>query len=435
MKMWQKLAILVATPLVLAACGGGGGGNGTCLASGGCGNTSSSSTSSSSSSEATTAYGMTLETMDTASGLAVNPVTSALVYGKPFKLSVTVTNPDKTAAAGVVVVFTTDDTTNSQFTPSSGKALTDVNGKASITLSATTPSASGAMTIKAAAGTASVSQNYSINSTSGTGTVGTPSYLQYVGASTTRLFISGSTNGINNAAEQTIVQFKVLDSSNNPVKSAQVIYSVTKRNGGILTNGSASDVTVTSNDDGIASVTVTSGTEPLTFNVIGKLVVAPAKEYYSNDQIVITGSRPDQSKFFLMWDPTSPCALGSAPRNYPCKFTVTVGDIKGNPVADGTVVNFVSYSGVVVATTLAGQPSGACLTVNSQCTANYTGRPDIIWGYHRIVGYTVGNNAPTNSPITDGSSTIIVNTPDSDNYIRYMMSDASSSSSSAGSTP
>ncbi|MFT4174380.1 MAG: hypothetical protein QM639_17580 [Rhodocyclaceae bacterium] len=431
MNKWQKLALLAATPLILAACGGGGGGgNGTCVSIGGCGGSSSSSSagsssssSSANSSEANTAATISMVTIDAATSLEVDPVTTALAYGKPFKLSTTVKNASGQAVAGAVVTFKTDDAANSQLTPSSGKALTDVNGVASISLSSTTPSASGAITVTASTGTTSTSTNYAINATSASGNSGAPSYLQYVGASTTRLFIAGSTKGINNAAEQSIVQFKVLDVANNPVAGAQVVFTVTKRNGGILTNGSSSDVTVTSNSDGLASVTVNSGSQPLTFNVIGKLFVAPAKEYYSNDQIVITGSRPDQSKFFLAWDPSATCGK-TGDRTYPCTFSVMVGDIKGNPVADGTVVNFVSYSGVVVATNLAGQPSGACLTVNSQCSAQYTGKTGLTHGTHRIVAYTVGNNAPVGEAITDGSTTVIVTTPDSDNYIRATLVDA-----------
>jgi len=366
-----------------------------------------------------------------------------LIYGKPVRVNVLLTDASGKPVPGQVVNFALDNTSLADLT-NSGAVLTDSNGTGNLTISANAPSSQGALTLTATAtvnganpGTATAAMSFRINATAITSPAGTPAFLQYVSTTPTRLFVAGGAQGNNNAAEQAITTFKVLDKDSNAVPGAQVWFDVTKRNDGggllpILTNGSSSAVLVAADSNGVASVTVKSGDRPLSINVIAWLPANPTVQFWSNDQIVISSSRPDQRKLLMNWASGSSCL--KVDRTWPCDFVITVGDENGQPVADGTVVNLVSDTGVIVADILAGQPAGSCLTVNAQCTGHYFGNSAFPLGEHRLIAYAVGVNAPPGKPVTkDGSWidnlltgiywNVIVNVPDSNNYIRNCLPD------------
>lgn len=413
MKMWQKLAILVATPLVLAACGGGGGGNGTCLASGGCGNTSSSSSSSSSSSVA--AYSLSVAATD-ASGAK----TSTLKFGSALDLTATLVDSQGNPVVGAKLAYTVNDTAKASLTKG-GSVLSDGKGTGLVQVAANSTSAEGVVTVTVAAtvntgsgGTASAAVDLQINASTVPSVIGAPAYLKYVSATPTRLFIKGASAGNVNAVETTQVKFEVRDKDDAIVPNADILFDVTKRNvvngkAGVLTGAPASGVamsnsavTVKSDKNGIATVTVQSGEEPISFNVIAQ-IPGQQTQYLSNDRIVVSSNKPNQAYFFMLWETGASC-LKVSDRSYPCNAIVYVGDEKGQPVADGTVVNFVSSTGIVLADSLGQNPSGACLTKDSQCKVSYTGNASSSVGQNLITAYTEGQNAPTGKPVTkDGS--------------------------------
>lgn len=411
MKMWQKLAILVAIPLTLAACGGGGGGNGTCLAAGGCGNTSSSSSSSS-----TASYTVTLAATDSSGA-----TTNTLKFGSALDLTAKLVDDKGKAVVGAKIAYSVSDTAKASLTKG-GSVLTDGQGTGLVQVAANNTSAEGVVTVTVTAtvntgtaGTATTAVDLQINASTVPSVVGAPAYLKYVSATPTRLFIKGASAGNVNAVETSQVKFEVRDKNDAIVPDADIVFDVTKRNVvngkiGILTGApsagiamSANAVTVKSDKNGIATVTVQSGEEPISFNVIAT-ISGQTTQYLSNDRIVVSSNKPNQAYFFMLWAANSPCLVADKSRSYPCSAIVYVGDEKGQPVADGTVVNFVSSTGVVLADNLGQNPSGACLTKDSQCTVKYTGNAGSSVGYNLITAYTEGQNAPKSKPVTkDGS--------------------------------
>ncbi|MBB4013337.1 Ig-like domain-containing protein [Niveibacterium umoris] len=444
-------ALILGSAVLLGGCGGGSGACGLPD----CGTTKPNPDAA--------AYVMKIATYK-ANGDPFDNVTDGLVFPETTEIRVTVTDKAGVAVPAQIVTATVSDPALAALTAST--ALTDSTGMGKFKITAAASSSTGAVTFTAKAtivnGTTStdVSQPiaFRINEKKFTTTPGEPAYVRYVSATPTRIFVKGGALGAANASEKATVTFKVFDSNNTALANKTVYFTVTRRNGGILTNGNdgSVDTTVKTDADGLASVTVTAGVEPISINVIAWAVdtagTTKTPEVWSDDQIVISGRKPDQTKFFMLWDSGATCnKLGD--RTYPCLFTVYVADEKGDPVADGTVVNMVSDTGVVVATKLAGQPSGACLTVNSQCSANYTGKGTVSLGKHHIIAYSVGNylQSPLATPkgyasepitidgswvanalglVSNGGNVIVNNKPvdssgfgDADYYVRNCLSD------------
>ncbi|QSI76770.1 Ig-like domain-containing protein [Niveibacterium microcysteis] len=445
--------MLIAGAALSVFIGGCGGGGGACQLSD-CGTAQSTP-------QNTDAYVLTFEAQRSANATPYNQINDALIFGDGgVKVTLTLKSQAGVVQPGVVVTTKVSDTALATLS-TSGAVLTDSKGQASVIVNSASPSASGAVTLNVEATIANGSSAYTavgqlpfrINEKIITTKPGTPAYLKYVSATPTRIFVSGGSAGASNAAEESVVTFKVLDSTNAAVPGATVVFGVTQWTGGIVLKKDRSDpgvtgqpVSVVANADGVASITVRSGTEPLSVNVTAYATYDGGRTeptQLSEDQIIISGKKPDQMKFFMLWDPSATCGK-SAERVYPCKFTVFVGDEKGDPVADGTVVNLVSDTGLVVASKQAGQPSGACLTVNSACSGDYTGK-DLTRGKHHVIAYSVGNYTAspaaatkgyTSKPVTfDGSwvnvggfvaagGNVIIDSPESDTYVRNCLRDA-----------
>lgn len=454
----------------LVACGGGGGGsNSPCLANGGCGSASSSSTSS----------GGTAATYS----VALSAPSSSLTYPGSVNLTATVSDKSGNPVVGATVEFVASDTSKISI-GSGGSVLTDGNGQGLVSVKPLSSSSLGVVQVTATAtittgtgGTATATASFQLNSNTSSSGPGPAAKLKYLGTTVSRLFVRGASAGNTNAVEVTQVQYQVRDANDVVVTGGvNVYFDVTKRNSdgtagdttGVLTcvpdvTGTCLNVTspdptkqymVTSDSSGTATITVQSGTSPMSFNVLAAFNPFLPSTYNSSngranpvggttateptwisDQLVVSSNKPDQSKFFLLWQSGATCAK-SGTRTYPCAFVVNVFDKIGQPVADGTPVNVVSATGGVVLDTLAGQPSGTCLTKNSQCAGNYTGKSTVPFGSHVIVAYTQGDNAtPTGVPITDGgvgvgTGNVVVNCVSpgtdctADGYIRDVLNDS-----------
>lgn len=418
--------------LGLGACGGGGGGSdGPCLAAGGCGGTTTN--------PATPEY-----------SLALTPTTTTLKY--PGVANVTVSLTDKAGAVvpNAKVAFAVDDTTKATV-GSGGSLLTDGNGKGAFTLSPVSESAQGVVTLTATAtiGTASataslaLSLNQGVTASSG-GAPAVAAKLKFDSTTVKRMFVRGASAGNTNAVEVTQVIFKVRDINDNTVTTPTTVYfDVTRRNvnsggasNGVLTcvpdvtgrclnvGGSTGQYAVTSDTVGNATITIQSGSEPLTFSVLAGLSPFVPSAYdsstglagvvpvWTSEQLSVSSNKPDQSQFFLLWEAGATCGKTGA-KTFPCGFVINVFDRLGQPVANGTLVNVVSASGGVLMDSLSGNPSGTCLTVDSQCLGKYTGNGTYV-GTHRVVAYAQGENAtPQDLPIRKdgvfGTAEIVVN--------------------------
>lgn len=172
---------------------------------------------------------------------------------------------------------------------------------------------------------------------------------------TTRVEFVSAADEVISYREQTNVTFEVLDSSNASVSNATISFSITDPGAiGI----SLSDSSLTTNDSGEVTVTVQSGDLPGVFSI----TASSSGTTTESDEITVAAGPPIQNQINIGMDRNIPDAFNIV--NQTTEVVVLVADIKGNPVRDGTRVNFDSPECGVVGT--------SCTTVDGVCTVNWS---------------------------------------------------------------
>lgn len=344
--------LVVLAGAALVACGGGGGSAGTSPfgsgggvpigGSGGVGGTASAS--------------ISVDVQRAA--VSVTEVSST----ETVQAIATVLAPDGSAIQGVVVSFGEEASSLLAFAPSSKTALTDANGKAVIDVKAASSTNTGATTVSASAavGTATVKGSKSIQIAAGSGsggTVATPAAINFVGSSPSGTAIVIKGTGGNGRSESAILTFRVVDASNTPINLVTVNFAINSSNGG----ATLLQATTKTNSDGLAAVTVSSGSSPATIvvtaTVPGTLVSA------QSDTLIVSNSIPIGIGFEIA---ATTYNLDGRLTGDSTTISAYVRDQFGNPVPDGVAVNFTTDFGVVASSTL-----GGCTTVNGTCTVTF----------------------------------------------------------------
>jgi len=188
---------------------------------------------------------------------------------------------------------------------------------------------------------------------------------------------------------QTTVQFLLSNARGEPIPGQDVVATLKTLNGGIpkatfgtVTN--VSPVTLTSDSSGTVSVPVFSGTVPT--NVLVHAALASDASIQTDSSVVaIASGRPAQARVSLSIGKTA--IRGFNFDGSTTTVTMSLADRQGNPVPDGTVVNFVTEGGVMIPPTcVTGAVSG-----NSQCTVNIrTQNPRPSDGLVSILAYSAG---------------------------------------------
>ena len=452
-----RFAFVVMVVAAIAGCGGGGGGGSTststtCLPfSTGC------STSGSGTGGTTTASAaVTLSILSNGKATTILPSTGSVT------VQALVTDTTGAVAKSKLVTFSADSTL-AKFVPSTGTALTDSNGIATVSMSAASLSAAGAGIVTATAtvdgttaasgtaafqvgaatielgapaitstlpissyGTTTITMKVKVNgveptepvtvyvssscatqgkatlpasvqTVSGTATVTytdkgcgtsdtvtlsafdkststvitslTPAAanIRFVSATPSLIAIRG-TAGLPDVAN---VVFQVVDASGNPVASKTVGFSLTSWTGGITlqeqtqaqVNALGGFVNLQTAADGTVTVSVKAGTNPASVYVNAKiLATATTPELVTqSNKLVIAGGPPTQDRFSLSvgthniegWDYDG-VTTG---------LNVYAFDRVGNPVPDGTTVNFITEG--------AGTLSKYCSTTDATCSVNF----------------------------------------------------------------
>lgn len=216
-------------------------------------------------------------------------------------------------------------------------------------------------------------------------TVNSPgaSSIQFVSATPSTIVLKGT--GGAGLLESSLVRFRVVDSNNLPISSGVYVdFDLTTRTGGILLDGKTDAVVTKLTDaNGEASVTVQSGTTPTAVWVNARLKATTL--FTQSNQLRISTGRPAQDRF----------SLGVSKFNIEgldiIGITTTVSIISsdrlGNPVPDGTAINFVSEGAQI-------QPS--CATVGGTCSVIFTtANPVPANGRVTVVAYTLGEESFT----------------------------------------
>lgn len=185
--------------------------------------------------------------------------------------------------------------------------------------------------------------------------------LQFLGASPPLIYLLGS-----GASTQSLVTFKVVDSTGNPVQNQKVNLSLLNAAPAaglsIDTLGNSAGVIKTTDASGQVTVAVFSGNVPTSVQVTAKLD-APSNVQTNSNFLTVASGKPVQKAASLSLEKFS--IEGFNTDGVTSEVTLSMADRQGNPVPAGTEVNLVAESGVLI--------PARCVVVGSasQCSSTY----------------------------------------------------------------
>lgn len=204
--------------------------------------------------------------------------------------------------------------------------------------------------------------------------------LLFVDATPTTIFLAES-----GGATQSVVKFRLINASNSALQGQNILLELKDLAGGIPktsfgTVGNIAAITQPTNASGEVSVPVFSGTVPTNVSVKATLE-SNTKVTTTSAVLAIASGRAVQSRTSLSVSSFS--IEGFNIDNTKTSVTMSMADRQGNPVPDGTAVNFVTEGGVMI--------PPICTTVNSTCSSTlYSGNPRPIDGLVSILAYAAG---------------------------------------------
>ncbi len=279
----------------------------------------------------------------TLTGMSVGVPATMAAYGTR-QVSV-VANIDG-APATTTPVLVSFSATCGQVTPVT--ASTDSTGKVLVTYSATdgvgtTPSTLGCsgktvQITSSTTGASAVSLNLGVDAAPATN-------MSFVSATPGRIYLANS-----GGATQSIVTFQLVNQLGEALAGQSVLLTLKSLNGGIPkasfgSLGSVAPITVSTDSNGKASAPVFSGTIPTNVLVNAALVAIPTIQTDSF-VLAIASGRPVQSRLSLALEKRS--VEGFNLDGTTTTVTLSLSDRQGNPVPDGTAVNFVTEGGVMI---------------------------------------------------------------------------------------
>lgn len=183
--------------------------------------------------------------------------------------------------------------------------------------------------------------------------------IRFIGATPDYIAIKG-TGGVGRQ-ETSEVSFKLVDSNGNPARQQEVNFTLAEHPVGTT----LSPKTAKTNNDGIVSTVVESGTVNGVVRIKAEYNTGSKTIFSVSDQLTISTGLPEQSSFSLSL--TKSVLHGLNFDGDSTDVTVRLGDIFNNDVPDGTAVSFVTEGGRI------GQSGqGSCTTVDSTCTVTLT---------------------------------------------------------------
>jgi len=208
----------------------------------------------------------------------------------------------------------------------------------------------------------------------------TVSAITFVSASPDTIYLKGS-----GYVENALVKFRVVDANGNGVPQQQVAFEPTTLAGGLLVDGSSAPAPKVTDANGEVIVRVNSGTVPTPVRVRATLSSSSISTVSSNLSIAV--GLPSQLNFSL-----SQGTINIEGYDYDGTantYTIIASDRLGNPVPDGTSMNFVAEGGQVQASRQSVVANGLSTT-----TANFlSAEPKPIDGRVTIVAYALGEES------------------------------------------
>ena len=176
----------------------------------------------------------------------------------------------------------------------------------------------------------------------GTTTLATPVAVQYLASEPAVIYAAGSPG-----ATRSNVSFRLLDALNQPVAGRAVLLQLVDLASGASLQNAAADGTLrlVSDADGRVMAGVLAGTVPGALRVRATTVDFPLLAAVSQELTVAVGRAAQRG---ISVGVESLNIEGELLDGSETGLTVALADRNGNPVPDGTQVNFVASSGVVV---------------------------------------------------------------------------------------
>ncbi|MBX9935851.1 MAG: hypothetical protein K2Y10_04580 [Burkholderiaceae bacterium] len=188
--------------------------------------------------------------------------------------------------------------------------------------------------------------------------------ISFVSATPNRIYLTNS-----GGVTQSLVKFKLVNAQGEPIVGRDVKLELKTVAGGNIdatkatfgTVGQLIPITTPTDSNGEVSVPVFSGTVPTNVLVNAKLVATPTIQ---TDSAVLTiaSGRPAQARVSLSIEKFS--IEGFSVDGDESIVTMSLADRQGNPVPDGTAVNFVTEGGVMIPPVCT---TGTNAQGNSQC--------------------------------------------------------------------
>lgn len=196
--------------------------------------------------------------------------------------------------------------------------------------------------------------------------------IEFVSVSKSQLNLASATG----AQDASIVIFQLLDESNQPIAGEEVTFSLSTTQGGITFADGAQ--TGTSDADGNVSTTVLSGSFPTSVTVTAESGGLSGV----SSEIVVSLGFPVADKISISADGWN--VLDAAyVDGIEVSVTIRAADQYGNPVAEGTRVNFVSPEG--------GNIGDHCeLSAEGACSVSWFSQNIPLDGRMSIMAYTTG---------------------------------------------
>ena len=209
--------------------------------------------------------------------------------------------------------------------------------------------------------------------------------IQFVSATPSTIVLKGT--GGSGLVESSIVKYKLVDNNGQPIASKSLVLSLSTSTGGILLDGGSVSVTKQTNSVGEVTASVSAGTVPTPVWVNATYTDGAISFTTQSVKIQISTGRPVQDRFSLSIE-----TLNIEGMNHDfvsTKVNVIASDRVGNPVPDGTAINFISNGGQIGTDSL-----GVCTTVNGTCSVKFiSANPRPPSGRVAVVAYAVGEES------------------------------------------
>jgi hypothetical protein len=206
------------------------------------------------------------------------------------------------------------------------------------------------------------------------------SSVAFISATPQTIFLKGS-----GFTEASTVVFQVRDGNNNPLPNVSVSMHLLTLTGGVTIEGGTADVVRNSDANGQVPVRVNSGTLPTPVRVSATIVGTSISTVSSNLSVAV--GLPSQLNFSLSQGTKN--IEGYNIDGTPNTYQIIAADRSGNPVPNGTSINFVAEGGQV-------EPIKQTVLVNgiARTTANFvSSEPRPVDGRVTITAYALGEES------------------------------------------